>query len=70
MAATISREELKQKMDRHDPFVLVEALAEESYRDWHLPGAINVPYDKVRELALGRLPDKNADIVVYCAKPT
>ena len=70
MAATISREELKQKMDRQDPFVLVEALAEESYRDWHLPGAINVPYDKVRELALGRLPDKNADIVVYCAKPT
>jgi rhodanese-related sulfurtransferase len=70
MAATISREELKEKIDRHDPFVLVESLSEDHYRDWHLPGAINVPDNKVRELAPKRLPDKNADVVVYCGRFT
>ena len=66
MVATISRDELKAKIDRGDDFVLVEALGEEKYRDWHLPGAINIPYNRVRELAPQLLPDKNADIVVYC----
>jgi hypothetical protein len=70
MAALISREELKAKMDRGDRFTLVEALPEEAYREAHIPGAINVPAGKVRELAPTMLPDKNADIVVYCAKPT
>ena len=70
MTATISRDELKAQIDRHDNFTLVEALQEEAYRAAHLPGAINIPASKVRELAPGLLPDKNANIVVYCAKPT
>ncbi|HEY1377988.1 MAG TPA: rhodanese-like domain-containing protein [Gemmataceae bacterium] len=70
MASLISRDELKAKMDRGAAFTLVDALPEEAYRQAHLPAAINVPYDKVRELAPQRLPDKNADIVVYCAKFT
>jgi rhodanese-related sulfurtransferase len=70
MTATISRDELKRKIDRGDSFLLVEALPEEKYQSGHLPGAINVPYDKVRELAPTLLPDKAAEIVVYCASPT
>jgi hypothetical protein len=64
--ANISREELKKKIDRGDKFYLVEALDPEQYRDWHLPRAINIPYDKVRELAPRLLPDKTAEIVTYC----
>jgi len=67
---TISRDELKAKMDRQDDFVLVEALAKASYDHAHLPGAINIPPDQVADLAPTVLPDKNADIVVYCASPT
>jgi rhodanese-related sulfurtransferase len=67
---TISRDELKAKMDRKDDFVLVEALAKASYDHAHLPGAINIPPDQVADLAPTLLPDKNADIVVYCASPT
>ena len=67
---TISREELQSKMDRGDQFVLVETLAPEKFQHAHLPGAINLPPDRVRELASTLLPDKNADIVVYCATPT
>jgi rhodanese-related sulfurtransferase len=66
----ISRDELKAKLDRGDDFVLVEALPPGSFREGHIPGAINVPYQQVRELAPKRLPDRSADIVVYCASPT
>jgi rhodanese-related sulfurtransferase len=70
MTGTISRDELKAKIDRGDPFVLVETLPAESYREAHLPGAINLPPDQVGRLAPRLLPDKGADIVVYCARST
>jgi len=70
MTATIAREELKAKIDRGETFQLVEALPAEAYRRGHLPGAVNVPSDQVAELAPRLLPDKNAEIVVYCAKAT
>lgn len=67
---TITREELQQKLERNDDFTLVETLPLESYRHTHLPTAVNLPSDKVAELAGEVLPDKSAEIVVYCAKPT
>jgi rhodanese-related sulfurtransferase len=67
---TISRDELKQKIDRKDDFHLVEALAPDKYHKAHLPGAINVPYDRVREVAPSLVPDKNAEIVTYCWSST
>lgn len=61
---TIAREELKEKMDRGDDFVLVETLPESSYRRSHLPGAVNLEdMDAVPEL----LPDKSAEIITYCS---
>ena len=67
MISTIARDELKQKIDRGEKFTLVETLATTGYQHAHLPGAINLPPDKVTELAPQLLPDRNADIVVYCA---
>jgi rhodanese-related sulfurtransferase len=66
---TISREALKAKLDREDDFVLVETLSEEQYQHAHLPGAVNIPPDRVRELAGELIPDKDADVVVYCGSP-
>jgi rhodanese-related sulfurtransferase len=68
--ATIGRDELKQKIDNKDYFFLVETLPLEFYNHTHLPGAVNLPPDRVRELASTVLPERTADIVVYCAKPT
>ncbi len=68
MVETISREDLKAKMDRGDDFFLIEALKEEHYRHAHLPGAINMPpgsTDRAQEL----IPDKDAEIIVYCMNP-
>jgi rhodanese-related sulfurtransferase len=70
MVKTISRTDLKQKIDRKDPFLLVETLPETAYHHAHLPGAINLPLDQLAHLASKLLPDKGADIVVYCASPT
>jgi rhodanese-related sulfurtransferase len=67
---TISRDELKQKIDRKDDFTLVETLPATAYHHRHLPTAINLPPDSVTSLAPQLLPDKNAEIVVYCANPT
>ena len=70
MVKTISRDELKEKVARRDKFQLVETLPEQAFHHAHLPGAINLPPDQVKQLASTVLPDKTADIVVYCAKPT
>ncbi len=46
---------------------VVETLAPDRYREAHLPGALNIPPEKVRELAPQLLPNKDAEIVTYCA---
>ncbi len=60
---TISREELKQKLDRKDDFRLVMALAEWAYQARHIPGSIN--FATARE-ALQSLK-KDEEIIVYCS---
>lgn len=70
MTPTISREELQQRIDRGDRFTLVETLPAMSYYNGHLPGAINLPPDQVTARAHVVLPDKTADIVLYCGSPT
>ena len=45
--------------------ILVEALAEQYYRERHLPGALHLPHDQVKELAVSLLQDKQAQIVTY-----
>ncbi len=69
MERTISTEHLKAKLDRKDSIKVVETLAPERYREAHLPGALNIPPDKIKELAPQLLPNKNAEIVTYCTNP-
>jgi len=67
MLKTIDRDELRRKLAGANPPVLAEALPEKYWRDWHLPGARHLPHDEVERLAATVLPDKSAEIVVYCA---
>lgn len=67
MNRTINREKLLRKLLSAVRPIIVEALPEKYYTDKHLPGAINMPHDKVDELAPGLLPDKGAEIIVYCS---
>jgi rhodanese-related sulfurtransferase len=47
--------------------VVVETLAPERYREAHIPGALNIPPERVKELAPQLLPNKDAEIVTYCS---
>ena len=70
MSDVITREELRQKLSRRPAPVLVETLPANYFQQSHLPGAINIPHDSVDKLASHLLPDKDAEIVVYCASIT
>lgn len=67
MDATISTKELRAKLDRKENITLVETLAPERFREGHLPGAVNVPPEQLQQLAPQLLPNKNAEIITYCA---
>ncbi|MGD8560444.1 MAG: rhodanese-like domain-containing protein [Gammaproteobacteria bacterium] len=63
----IYRDDIHAHLQAGTPIKLVEALPEKYYREGHLPSAIQIPHEEVRERAEALLPDKNEFIVVYCA---
>src|SRR5262249_12698420 len=65
-AASISRDRLREKIERGESFVLVDALSPLSYAASHLPGAINLTPGWVDERARRRIPDLDTEVVVYC----
>jgi rhodanese-related sulfurtransferase len=64
---TITRDDLRDRLLRREPTVLVEALGPTSFEDAHLPGARNLPHDQVDALAADVVGDQEAFVVVYCA---
>lgn len=66
-AKRIAREDLKKKLDRGDAFILVDTLPPTAYRKRHLPHAINIPSDDIIAMAPRVIPDRQTEIVVYCA---
>jgi rhodanese-related sulfurtransferase len=68
--APISRDELREKIERGDDFVLVDALAPMSFARSRLPGAINLPPEWVDERGPRKIPDPATEIVVYCTSST
>jgi rhodanese-related sulfurtransferase len=70
MSKTITRDELRQKLDGNDPVVVIEALPAKYFEDAHLPSALNGPLDTLEQIAARAIPNKNAEIVTYCASIT
>lgn len=64
--ASISRDELRQKIERGDSFVLFEVLPEPYYRKHHLPTALHMPPNDVAATAKRVAGGKDAEIVLYC----
>lgn len=56
MEKTISTTDLKAKLDRKEGIKVVETLAPERYREAHIPGALNIPPERIKELAPHLLP--------------
>lgn len=65
----ISREEIQQRL--HDPtLILVDVLPSDAYAAGHIPGALSLPVSEIPIRARNVLPDRTAEIAVYCAKFT
>jgi rhodanese-related sulfurtransferase len=63
----VERKELKWRMDRAEPCVILEVLPEEEYRKGHLPGALSVPLERVADLVPDLVPDRDLEVIVYSA---
>ncbi len=68
-ALEIGREELRQKVEGGEAFVLIDALPPIAFAASHLPGAVNISPDAVDGMAERRIPDLETEVVVYCANP-
>jgi rhodanese-related sulfurtransferase len=62
-----TRGALQSRIAANPALVLLEALPEKYFKDWHLPGARHFPHDQARALAASVAPDRAAETVVYCA---
>ena len=62
----ISRDELREKLERGDNFRLVMVMGEWAFRAAHIPGSLQI---STPEEALGLL-NPTEEIVVYCSDPT
>jgi rhodanese-related sulfurtransferase len=60
---TISRDELREKLDRGDTFKLIMALNRWAYEAKHIPGSLH--FDTPQELYASVKP--NDEVVVYCS---
>lgn len=65
----ISREELLSRLD--DPsLTIVNVLAREAWEEERVPRSLSLPLAEIPARAAAVLPDRAADIAVYCASPT
>ena len=66
----VSLDELKRRLDAKEPYTLLDVREKEEYRAGYIPGAVSIPRGFLEIQVEGRLPDKNAKIVAYCAGGT
>ena len=59
-------EEVKQKIDSGQKFILVDVREESEFAKDHMPGAIHLGKGIIERDIEARVPDLNAEIVLYC----
>ena len=64
MIDQMNTDELKDKMDKNENFVLVDCREQEEWDEGHIPGAKFMPLSKFDELYSELKTDDN--IIVYC----
>jgi len=57
---------VKQRLDGGDKFTLVDVREESEYAAEHLPGAIHLGKGIIERDIEQRVPDLNAEIILYC----
>ena len=62
----ITPQEAKEIMDTQKDYVILDAREPSEYEAGHIPGAIVISHEKIKEQAESQLPDKDQLILVYC----
>jgi len=62
----VNVEDVKKKMDRGGKFTLVDVREESEFAKDHLPGAIQLGKGIIERDIETRVPDLDAEIVLYC----
>jgi sulfur-carrier protein adenylyltransferase/sulfurtransferase len=66
----VSLEEMKARLQKDAPVTLVDVREKDEFRAGYIPGALHIPRGFLEMQAEQKLPDKNAEIIVYCAGGT
>lgn len=66
----VSLDELKKRLDAKEPLTLLDVREKEEYRAGYIPGAVSIPRGFLEIQVEGRLPDKKAKVIAYCAGGT
>ena len=59
-------DDVKQRLDRGDKFVLVDVREDSEWAADHLPGAIHLGKGVIERDIEKTVPDTNAELVLYC----
>ena len=62
----ISGAEAKALMDSESGYIILDAREQYEYDEGHIPGAVLIPYTEIVNRAEAEIPDKDAQILVYC----
>ena len=66
MYKQITQDEAKRIMDSEEEHIILDVREQEEFAEGHIPGAILIPHTEIEDKAKDLLPDKNAQILVYC----
>ena len=66
----VSLDALKKRLDAKEQLVLLDVREKEEFRAGYIPGAISIPRGFLEMQVEGKLSDKDATIVAYCAGGT
>lgn len=68
----LSLDDLKARLEtrKDKPFTLVDVREKDEYRAGFIPGALHIPRAHLEMQAEQKLPDKSAEIILYCAGGT
>ncbi len=62
----ITPDEAKARMDSGDEVLILDVRTQEEYDAGHIPGAVLLPNETIGSEAPAILPDKGAEILIYC----
>ena len=66
MYQQITQSEAKAIMDSGKDIIILDVREQDEFDEGHIPNAILLPYTRIEDKAEEVLPDKSAEILVYC----